>query len=160
MNERFITSIEGTANVLLDKAAAAEKPEDTMTYMKAFSIATESMCKLEDKDLAEEKLAYDQSAIETRNNLEAKRLAHEEEISFWDRENLTRRDVLNEVGGVIKSGLIMLGSVIGGVASYKAIKMQNTTTLKAIDAVTEYQQSNVLNTKTLDVVDRSQKIVK
>ncbi len=122
-----------TVNTLLDAAVTATDAEEAGKYANAAKTVVESYKMLEETEL-EKKKWYDLSP---------------REIALNNKDKVV--EGMKLVGGVITA-------VVGGYLAYKAGESKNETVKYGINAATNYSQTDVLNGKPLEVVDRATKI--
>lgn len=122
-----------TVNTLLDAAITATDAEEAGKYANAAKTVVESYKMLEETEL-EKKKWYDLSP---------------REIALNNKDKVV--EGMKLVGGVITA-------VVGGYLAYKAGESKNETVKYGINAATNYSQTDVLNGKPLEVVDRATKI--
>lgn len=122
-----------TVNTLLDAAVTAVDAEEAGRYADAAKTVVESYKLLEDTELEKRKW-YELSP---------------REIALNNKDKVV--EGLKTVGGVITA-------IIGGYLGYKAAESRNNTVKYGISAATNFSQTDVLNGKPLEIVDRATKI--
>lgn len=122
-----------TVNTLLDAAVTATDAEEAGKYANAAKTVVESYKMLEETEL-ETKKWYDLSP---------------REIALNNKDKVV--EGMKLLGGVVTA-------IVGGYLGYKASERKNETIKYGVNAATNFSQTDVLNGKPLEVVDRATKI--
>lgn len=122
-----------TVNTLLDAAVTATDAEEAGKYANAAKTVVESYKMLEETEL-EAKKWYDLSP---------------REIALNNKDKVV--EGMKLLGGVVTA-------IVGGYLGYKASERKNETIKHSVNAATNFSQTDVLNGKPLEVVDRATKI--
>jgi hypothetical protein len=167
-NERIIKSIEGTSNVLMDKAATAESAEEAVRYMTAASKGFDVIEKLERVDLDEYKadeeaqLKRDRLEADIRKEAEEVKLAKEEQgfkMSTWtDPGHITPKAVIENVCQALGPIASIAGVIFGGYMTYKGAQLRAETTREGLKAAMRYQEDEPLEKSALDVISKANKL--
>lgn len=167
-NERIIKSIEGTANVLMDKAAAAENAEEAVRYMNAAQKGFDVIEKLERVELDEFKadeetqLKRDRLEADIRKETEEVKMAKEEQgfkMSTWtDPGHITPRAVVENVCSALGPIASIAGVIFGGYMTYKGAQLRAETTREGLRAAMRYQEEEPLEKSALDVIGKADKL--
>jgi hypothetical protein len=160
-NERMIVNIEGTANVLFDKAATAETAEDAVKYANAAAKAMDCIEKLEQVELKETKEVAE-AELATKKldaEIEDKRERRGIEIQN-DTVTITPKYVCASIVEVLKAVGPIAAAVIGGAVAIKQAQMQSDTTRECVRAATDYSVDSMLNSKPIETVDKAIKMSK
>lgn len=122
-----------TVNTLLDAAVTATDAEEAGKYANAAKTVVESYKMLEETEL-ETKKWYDLSP---------------REIALNNKDKVV--EGMKLLGGIVTA-------IVGGYLGYKASEHKNETIKYGVNAATNFSQTDVLNGKPLEVVDRATKI--
>lgn len=122
-----------TVNTLLDAAVTATDADEAGKYANAAKTVVESYKMLEETEL-EKKKWYDLSP---------------REIALNNKDKVV--EGMKLLGGVVTA-------IVGGYLGYKAAERKNETIKYGVNAATNFSQTDVLNGKPLEVVDRATKI--
>ena len=148
INDRTRKNLEGNAELIFDKAAASENAKEAKEFAEAGKIVIDAMTQLQNADVKES-----EQELEERKQ--------DDQVSFWDRQySVSPKVIFDGFCGILKSAAAGLGVLGTGYIAYKGVQSQNQTTLKCVDAVTDYKESNLLDTKSLELVDKAQKVGK
>lgn len=167
-NERMINSIEGTSNVLMDKAATAEDAQEAVRYMNAASKGFDIIEKLERVELDEFKadeeaqLKRDRLEADIRKEAEEVKLAKEEQgfkMSTWtDPGHITPKTVIENVCSALGPIASIAGVVFGGYMTYKGAQLRAETTREGLRAAMRYQEDEPLEKSALEVIGKADKL--
>lgn len=167
-NERIIKSIEGTSNVLMDKAATAESAEEAVRFMTAASKGFDIIEKLERVELDEFKadeevqLKRDRLEADIRKETEEVKLAKEEQgfkMSTWtDPGHITPKTVIENVCQALGPIASIAGVIFGGYMTYQGAKLRAETTREGLRAAMRYQEEEPLDRNALDVLSKANKL--
>ena len=167
-NERIIKSVEGTANVLMDKAATAESAEEAVRFMTAASKGFDVIEKLERVELDEFKA--DEETQLKRNRLEADirketeevKMAKEEQgfkMSTWtDPGHITPKTVIENVCAALGPIASIAAAAFGGYMTYQGAKLRAENTREGLKAAMRYQEEEPLEKNALDVLNKANKL--
>lgn len=122
-----------TVNTLLDAAVTATDADEAGKYANAAKTVVESYKMLEETEL-ETKKWYDLSP---------------REIALNNKDKVV--EGMKLLGGIVTA-------IVGGYLGYKASERKNETIKYGVNAATNFSQTDVLNGKPLEVVDRATKI--
>ena len=169
-NERIIKSIEGTANVLMDKAATAENAEEAVRYMTAASKGFEVIEKLERVELDEFKadeetqLKRDRLDADIRKETEEVEMAKKEQgfkMSTWSQEgHITPKVVLENVCSALGPIATVAGTLFGGYMAYKGAQLRAETTREGLKAAMRYQETDALDKAALETLNKADSLSK
>lgn len=158
-----------TVNTLLDAAVTATDADEALKYANAAKTVTEAYKLAEDAKIAEKKAdnEHEERMTDIQNNADKRKdeLALEKEkLKLEERKwyDLTPKEIAMNNKDKLIEGLKVVGGVLtavaGGYIGYKTAERKNETVKYGINAATNFSQSDVLNGKPLEVVDRANKI--
>ena len=167
-NERIMKSVEGTSNVLLDKAATAENAEEAVRYMNAAQKGFDIIERLERVELDEFKaneetqLKRDRLEADIRKETEEVKMAKEEQgfkMSTWtDPGHITPRAVVENVCSALGPIASIAGVIFGGYMTFKGAQLRAETTREGLKAAMRYQEEEPLEKSALDVIGKADKL--
>lgn len=167
-NERIIKSVEGTSNVLLDRAATAENAEEAVKYMTAASKGFEIIEKLERVEIDEYKadeeaqLKRDRFEADVRKETEEVKIAKEEQgfrMSTWtDPGHITPKAVVENVCSALGPIASIAAAVFGGYVTFKGAQLRAETTREGLKAAMRYQEEEPLDKNALEVISKADRL--